>query len=796
MRRIKHQSAHHLLVNIFPYLGVMLLIFTLAYLAIKMYFLYQYTVESKQQNRELVSGRLLDNPSPHAQYDRQANGQKWHIKAKIISLPNYRQVQQAWYFTIRPIAWLRLEKQPQKLPPDFPRKIRLSWHLRSISHGSLSEAVPKLGEVWHFWIKLKPIHSYANLGSFDYEKWAFVNGIESRAYVLNQHDKYAEGNRFVEADQSAWIGWVDRWRNDLQQRIDNSQVHTDAKALLKALMIGDKSSLSTLQWDTFRDAGIAHVLAISGLHIGLVMLFMSCLCSRLWRLSVSLCRLISAPYIGFVGGLLTALVYALLSGFDIPVQRALIMVAMIFITLLTKRYIPNLVILFFAFIAVLLFDIRSFYATGFWLSFVSVAMILFLLRRGGKKRMTRVSLKPFHRHTWLSSAKAIGHNLSILLKLQCAITIGLIPLLLFFFQTTSVVSPIANLIITPLIGMMIIPPIIVAILLSPWSMAFNVLVELIGVLLLQLNDFLVILMQSIDLRIQLPSPSIWVTIITTIMLIFIFNTASWKKRLTCLLMTTMLLYPYTKSIPLGTAKVTVLDVGQGLSVVVFTQHHSLIYDFGHRGLGRTVVYPFMRAHLREADTTIISHHDIDHYGGANDLFVHYPNTKHINWKNCNSQWQWDQVSFQLWQYPISDMATKPKDNNQSCVLKITAVNGQSVLLTADIEEEAEQWLIAHKRESIASDILLIPHQGSKTSSTLPFIRAVNPKIALVSAGLDNPFRHPHPSILRRYNQYGIPVYSTICGGMLSIDLGTDAINEQSINQYRKQQGHFWLRQCL
>lgn len=776
-----------------PYMGIILVGISVLYLLLELYALYHQTVNRQQQRVDHTYRLIHTNTEGHDWLG------KWALQVEIITLPVYRADRNAWYFTIVPKAVVE-RHELKSLPQGFPRKIRLAWYQSFHQSSEINhhkdypkQNIPQLGEHWRLFVKLKPIHSWANLGSFDYEKWAFVNRIESRGYVIQNKNKPVFSNERVATKPAHFIH---RWREYLRQSIEKRPISAQAKALLRALMIGDKSSLTDEQWQSFRETGLSHVLAISGLHIGLVALFMGWLCSGLWRQSAYLCRLLPAPYIWYVGGLLSATIYALLTGFEIPVQRALVMLAMTFFALLWQRYIPNTVILLLAFIAVMLFDIRSFYATGFWLSFVCVALLIFLFRphQEKQKNASFFSLRLKKSLTVTKIFAIIWSRVMLLFQLQVAITLCLIPLLLFFFQSASVISPLANLTLTPLIILIIIPAIIVAIFLSPFPTMMYFLLDIIGWMLGQLNTVIILMVQWLDIRVQLPALSIAMTVLVTVLFMLVFSRINRKKRVACLLIGLILLYPFPKRITEGMAEVHVLDVGQGLSVVIFTQNHSLIYDFGNRGVGRSVISPFMNAHMRKADRIIMSHHDIDHYGGAKYVLTQYPQVERINWQNCSGKWVWDKVHFALLQYPQS-LGEKMKDNNLSCLLKVTANHGKRILISADIEKKVEHWLVKNKREYLESDVLLVPHQGSKTSSVQAFIQAVNPQIALVSAGFQNHFNHPHPQIVRRYQALNIPLLSTICGGTLSFVLGTPS-EVIEVSEYRKNQGGFWLRQCL
>ncbi|HEY9200601.1 MAG TPA: DNA internalization-related competence protein ComEC/Rec2, partial [Gammaproteobacteria bacterium] len=256
-----------------------------------------------------------------------------------------------------------------------------------------------------------------------------------------------------------------------------------------------------------------------------------------------------------------------------------------------------------------------------------------------------------------------------------------------------------------------------------------------------------------------------------------------------------------------------LDVGQGLSVLVQTREHNLLYDAGaSRGerfdLGRLVVEPFLRHRgITSLDSLIISHADNDHAGGAEYLLQKiavqqllyggraedfaYELPPHAQNCRAGQRWQWNQVRFEIL-HPEQDYR---KTNQQSCVLKITG-SDYSVLLTGDIDQPVESRLLGDYAGQLRTDVLLVPHHGSKSSSSLSWLQQLEPQLALVSAGYLNRFRHPADEVLQRYHQLGIPVWNTAEDGAISLYFskaagGSAGGLSAGSHRQRKDAAHYW-----
>ncbi|MEE9451429.1 MAG: DNA internalization-related competence protein ComEC/Rec2, partial [Gammaproteobacteria bacterium] len=303
-------------------------------------------------------------------------------------------------------------------------------------------------------------------------------------------------------------------------------------------------------------------------------------------------------------------------------------------------------------------------------------------------------------------------------------------------------------------------------------------------------------------------PSLWVFAAMGIGILLLLAPAGWPGRwLSALWLLPLIFLP--KQVPAhGQAWFTLLDVGQGLSVVVQTRHHVLVFDTGDKlspqlNAGDAVVLPFLREMgIKKLDSLVISHDHSDHIGGANALLEQLEVSKIYSTAlkqlpedrtiacQYGQQWQWDGVDFKFL-YPFVD-ADKMK-RNDSCVLKIS-VGDKQLLLTGDIERAAEKALVNTVADELSADILVAPHHGSKTSSTPGFVAAVSAKTVLFPVGYLNRYNHPSPEVVQRYLDRGTMVYDSIRSGALHFILAEDDLKQPV--QYRLERRRFWQQSQL
>ncbi len=632
--------------------------------------------------------------------------------------------------------------------PALQGRFSLTWY------ADKTTTPPKLkaGEQWQLVVRCKRPNGFSNPHGFDYEKWLFTQRIVGVGYVRPS----VTNQRLAATPQ--WS--VANSRQYIKEQIDQALDNSPAKGLVQGLAIAYTQAISPVQWDLLRQTGTVHLLAISGLHITMVaglgllpvMFFWWC-----WpRLALWLPLRIAA---GSIGGLL-AIGYACLAGLNIPTQRTLIMLLVMLLGLVWRRAIAFSSAFSFALLLVLLVDPLASLAVGFWLSFITVGLLVYL----GKRR---------HK---LSKFNAI--------HLQFMLSIGTIPLIAGFFGMISLVSPLANFIAIPLVTFVVTPLILLGIGVMGWY-------PLAATKLWQVSAWLLDwLMQGLHGLVTWPLANVYVPAIPSGWLVlalvgwlFLYLPRGSPGRWLGIVAVLPLLYYQAPRPALGEFTLNVLDVGQGLASVVQTAQHTLVFDTGPKtsstfDTGELVVLPWLRGQgIKQIDRLLISHADNDHSGGAEALIKQLvvrsivvsdqatlPELVNKALCQAGQQWQWDGVSFSVL-HPSADF-TVTDENNRACVVKVS--NGfYSVLLTADIEQEAEAWL-SHSGLNIQADVLLVPHHGSKTSSSLEFIQAVKPQLAIITSGYRNRFQHPHEIVLNRYAQQHIRVVNTVDTGAFSV----------------------------
>jgi len=659
-------------------------------------------------------------------------GQDITITGSIASVPQYQS------------RSVRFDFKPKPSAHNLPHKIRLSWY----------QPLPEnltAGAQWQLTVRLKPPHGTMNPGGFDYERWLFQQSIGATGYVRKNinNKKLAESPAFN----------INKLRQSLAEQIQTQLSDSDNIGLIQGLLTGLRHNISPHQWQVLQQSGTSHLLAISGLHIGLAAAI-GFFCFRwLWSMRANNLLTLPAKQAGAVGGFLLALFYAALAGFSIPTQRALIMLVVLLLALSVRKPISSSQVLSCACLLVLLFDPLAVLSIGFWLSFSAVGIILFLSQHR----------HPKPRWQWA--------------KVHVFIALGLTPLLLLFSLQTSLVAPIANLIAVPFVSLIIVPLLLLsAILIWLYPPASAVLLKLadslIG-LLMQLLSNLASLPYSHWENTHIPNYFFIPLFIATFI---ILSPKGLPAKWLAILGFLPLLAATTNQPKQGDFDFTLLDVGQGLSAVIQTQHHTLVFDAGAKfseqsDAGKNVVGPYLRYQgLNKIDTLIISHSDNDHIGGAQSLLKHFPThtvlssqkTDLLNSQLClaDQSWQWDGVSFTLLNPHPSQIGSK---NNLSCVLKVSNAS-HSVLLSGDIERQTEKKLIDRYGPQLASTILVAPHHGSNTSSTLDFIEAVNAKTILFPTGYLNRYHFPNEQVIQRYQNSGAKRYNTADHGAVLMQL--------------------------
>ena len=655
-------------------------------------------------------------------------------------------------------------------PVQLPAWIDLGWY-----HGVLQEAPDlaqlqrqpqrlRAGERWQMAVRLKAPHGARNPHGFDYELWLWEQGVQATGYVrAGQRDVPP---RRIEA---TWRHPVEQARQTVRDAIFETLAPdaTDARrvrlaGVVAALVTGDQRAIDRADWDVFRATGVAHLMSISGLHITLFAWLAAAVVQALWRRSQRLCLALPAPSAALIGGVLLAALYALFSGWGVPAQRTVLMLATVSLLRLGGRRWPWPQVWLLACAVVVVPDPWALQQPGFWLSFVAVAVLFATDTVAGGAIRTGVR----------------GRFLS-LLREQWVVTLALTPLGLLLFGQVSLVGLLANVLAIPWVTLVVTPLAFAGVVWAPlWQAAAWGVQGLAWVL-----QWLAAWPWA---QVWVPAAPLWAGMAGVAGGVLLALRLPWQVRALGLpLLLPVLLWQDARPVP-GRFELLAADVGQGNAVLVRTATHTLLYDAGPRysrvsDAGARVLVPLLRALGERVDVLMLSHRDSDHTGGAFAVLAQQPQARLTGSiagdptlqalgpaAPClaGQRWHWDGVYFELL-HPLPDTMGKgpqgQRSNALSCVLRVVDAHGAAALLAGDIEAAQEQALVA-RGAALQADVLLVPHHGSKTSSSAPFLDAVQPRTALVQAAYRSRFGHPAPEVLQRLRERGIAVVeSPRCG---------------------------------
>ena len=630
----------------------------------------------------------------------------------------------------------------------LPATIRLSWY---------GGPAVNSGERWRLAVKLKKPKGLLNPQGFDFEAWLLAQRIGATGTVKQGHLQEAASHA---------------WRDGLRQRL----LRVDAQgraSWLAALVLGDGSGLSRDDWTLLQATGTVHLLVISGQHIGLFAGLIYGFIALLARYGLWPRRLPWLPWacaLAFIG----ATGYGVLAGFEVPVQRACMMLGLVLAWRLWFRQLGVWLPFLLALNAVLIVEPLASLRAGFWLSFSAVAVLLFTFSgRLGAWGWQAMWLRP--------------HGL---------IALGLFPMLWILDLPISLTGPLANLIAVPWISLAVLPTALLGTLLLPVPWLGENLLWLSGGLIDGLVQGLSLLADVFTPWLPVSVP-IYIWLLSAAGVLILLLPAGVVLRPLGWPLVLLALFAPREQIPRGQVEVLQLDVGQGLAIALRTRNHTLLYDAGPKSgsldQGERVVVPVLRSMgVAELDLMLLSHADSDHAGGA--LAVQrgvsvkrviggdVPGlAEPLRAQPCVSgeTWEWDGVSFSLWQW-----AGASDSNQKSCVLQVQA-GDERLLLTGDIDARAERALLQSPL-GVPTRWLQAPHHGSKTSSSMVFLKALAPEIVLISRGHGNSFGHPHPQVMARYLALGVQVLDSAEQGAVKFRLGASGKAESMRDQRR-----FW-----
>ena len=696
------------------------------------------------------------------QLPKNLEGQELLLQGEVVGLPVQYPDATRFVFKVESLADKTIEQ--------FPETIRLSWYRGFHQLHS--------GESWQLVVKLKRPHGTANPHGFDSEQWMFEQGVGATGYVRTSKDNIRL------SESKPWQ--VAYWRESLRAFLDKALAESPHLGIVKALVLGDRSDISQRQWRVFRETGTSHLIAISGLHIGLVSSLVFVFFQRLTLLFQS--RIKSPRRIAIIAGLFAALAYAALAGFSIPTQRALVMVTVVMGALYWYRHYQPSRVIAIALWMVLLIDPLAVLSAGFWLSFFAVAIISYGLL--GRLRQ--------------------ANFMSLLIRTQLYIAIGLFPVVLYFFQQLSLIAPLANIVAVPLVSVLLVPLLLLSLIVSLFSQSFGLFILAYVEKLLDGLWWLLTSLADIDyMQWALAEVSIIAAGLALLAVIVLLAPINKILKLLSLFLLLPLLFPI-KEPPLlnGEYKVLMLDVGQGLSIVIHTKQHNLVFDTGAKysqqsDLASQVILPYLKGSgISTVDKLVISHTDNDHAGGINSLLASVKigevltsdpadlqsmllSSRSIKGCVAGLSWQWDGVNFKFLhpsQYKIF------KGNNASCVLRVSSENG-SILLTGDIEKAVENSLLRYHRNKLKADVLIAPHHGSSSSSTGAFIKAVSPHIVLYPVGYLNRYGFPKEDVAKRYQSMKVTSFDSASGGAILVDFMSQV--DPKVTKYRDMAKKYW-----
>ena len=673
---------------------------------------------------------------------------------------------------------VRFEFEVESAPGGarLPEKLLLSWHRNPFTEdgAAMLEQSVHPGERWLFTVRLRRPHGHVNPYGFDYEAWLLERGIGATGYVRQRGERRKIGSRNGVFDR------IEQARESVRDRFQAELGATPAAGILAALAVGDQRAISAEEWRLFNRTGVTHLMSISGLHVTLVSGLAAWLVAFGWRRVPAATLRLPARKAAAAAAIAAALGYTLLAGFAVPAQRTFYMVAVVAAALWCGRIASPSRTLALALAVIVAADPWAPLAPGLWLSFGAVALIFYVAQAGPRVMQ------------WI--------------RMQWAITVGLAPAALLLFGQISVAGPLANAVAIPVVSVIVTPLALLAVIFparfllegAEWLVAW----------LLVFLEWCASLPGALWQQHVPPAWAVAAAIAGALWLLAPRGVPSRSAGAALMLPAFALVPPAPAA---GEAWITALDVGQGVAVVVRTATRTLLYDAGpaygpEADSGGRIVVPLLRgAGIERLDMMVLTHEDTDHLGGALTVLetlevralasslppAHALHALVPHAARCaaGSRWEWDGVRFEFLHPPAGWEAARR--NNQSCVLRVRTAGG-AMLLTGDIERAAEDFL-ARSSSTLKAEVLLVPHHGSRTSSSQAFIEAVAPRWAVVPAGYRNRFGHPVRDVIARYEGAGVRVLRTDLDGAIQVLLGNDPLE---IRGERALRPRYWRRPAV
>ncbi|MEW6992697.1 DNA internalization-related competence protein ComEC/Rec2 [Colwelliaceae bacterium MEBiC 14330] len=709
-------------------------------------------------------------------------------------------------------------------PLARPLYVRLSWKNAQFTIAQ--------GHQLSLQVKLKPAHGLANLGSFHYASWLTANYIAASGYVVNpkSHKRKHKQNTKLDKTQAAFVikkNEVLLKNSTIRQQLYDQYISLipshQLSPILLALAFGERGLLGPAHWQTLQTTGTSHLIAISGLHIGLLasgVFYIMITLVRYLPIKTSKWQSYNAMYLAIFTSLVFATIYAYLAGFSLPTERALVMLLLFWLSRLVGITLSMPRLLLITIFIVISISPFSLLTISFWLSFYAVIIIFLTLWRF---------------KAWLTRGSALLRLGKGLMLIQLSLTLMLVPITAIAFQQISLVSLAANIFAVPWMSIITIPSALLSVffvlideVMAQWLMAISL-------------QSLSWLWQYLSILSELPYASVKLTlkeqriVLMVGMIIFMLSYFPVKfgdnnqrdylglvKVMSFILLCALPFYSLLRVAATNinqqvnsnfesTWQVVFFDVGQGLSVLIKRNDRVVLYDTGAYyasgfNMSEAVILPYLQYEgINKIDKVIISHSDNDHAGGlevlSNNIIIDEIITSDTGIskrpvKTCfrGNDFIWQGLKFEALSPTIeaitnNDLASKPSKNDNSCVIRVSDSHGRAVLLVGDISSKVERNLLS-KFPKLSADILQVPHHGSKTSSGSDFIKQVSPAIAVVSAGYLNRWHMPVKAIEQRYLEENIKLLNTAQLGQIIITIDEDGINSRSfVNDFKP----FWFK---
>jgi len=576
---------------------------------------------------------------------------------------------------------------------------------------------------------------YKNSGCFNSKKYNWLNGIQAEIKLY----EYAKTTKLKTSI-----------RNYLLNTIKSRYTYSHMMPIVLALLLGDKSLIVAEDKEVFIKTGTAHLIAISGLHIGIIYIFANLIAMRFVM-----------PVIANMIGLVFATIYAIVAGSHYSCQRALIFLFLIVILKLLNRGYSKFQIIAIAFILISLSQPLCIYDYGFWMSFVAVFSIAIF---NGYNQKTNIILR--------------------LVYFQYTLFLLFLPIGLCGIGSPSYLAVLTNIYAVPVFSIFIMPLVFIlgALLLCSSDYLADEIFKVIDIalsVLITTQDY--ILEQT--KKFQLPESNtedVGIIIIFSIFSLSMFFKQIAFSRGLLLITMSMIWFGGTRNkVGYGDVKINVIDVGQGTSVLIQTATRNLLYDTGTKKAGKYAVAPFLNSQfIQNIDALVVSHWDTDHSGGLPVLREKFKINEVISYDfrdgvdslcRKNKRWEWDGVNFEFI-YPAStDLNLVIKENNRSCVLKVSTKT-QGFSLLGDIEAKVEKQIYSEKTNKLESESILVAHHGSKTSTSTNLLNSLNPQLAIISAGQNNSYGHPHSKVIESLLLKNVRIRTTGDCGLVTIEL--------------------------